>query len=50
MVTWANAFARDLAARGSRGVVSVPATLASTTILLLTPGSMLPLPIRNRVM
>lgn len=46
MVTWANAFACDIAARGSRGDVSGPTALASTTILLLTPGS-LPLPTRN---
>jgi hypothetical protein len=49
MVTRANAFARDIAARGSRGELSVPATLARTPILLLTTGS-LPLPTRNRVM
>jgi hypothetical protein len=50
MVSRAYALAAEIAARGSRGVVSAPATLASTTILLLPPGSLLPLPIRNRVM
>ena len=46
MVSWANASAWDNAAFGSRGVVSVPATILSTTTLLLTPGS-LPLPPRH---
>lgn len=46
----ADTFARDIAACGSRGVVSSAlASLPPVTTLLLTPGSLL-LPTRDRVM